>query len=245
MQNRFILAALALAATVGAAPASAASNVIINGSFETGDFTGFTHTNAPAAYQAVVLNYGSTGGYGQGGGAFGEAVPTDNAASLSTDPVGLHGAYFVADDSVNESISQLTPLKAGNYEVGFDAYLPSNGQNNPFDATFTGQIIGITVASFTASQVAATHWFHFAGVAGVTAPGYYKTSFVYNSFGNPAKDIVIDRVYAIATNSPSTVVIPATPTAPLPEPAAWALLVAGFAMVGASMRRRTGNVVSA
>lgn len=243
---KFAFALAAIAATAAAVPATAVTNLIVNGSFETGDFSGFIHTNLPSGTPAVVLDYGNAAGYGQGGGAYGEAVPVDNATgSLSPDAAGVHGAYFVADNAVNETISQLTILHPGNYEVGFDAYLPANGFANTFDATFTGQIIGITVASFTASQVGATNWYHFSGVAGVSVAGKYLTSFVYNSFGNPAKDFVIDRVYAIATTAPSTVVIPATPTAAIPEPATWGLMIAGFVMVGASMRRRSGKVVAA
>jgi hypothetical protein len=240
------LAAFVLAASAVSVPAFAVSNLILNGSFETGDFTGFTHTGIPSDSPAVVLLYNNAAGYGQGGGAYGEAVPTDNASgSLSTDTVGTHAAYFSTDEATGETISQLTPLFAGNYEVGFDAYLPQNGFNNPNDATFSGQIIGVTVASFTASQIGATQWFHFSGVAGVTAPGFYKTSFTFNAFGVPAKDVVIDRVYAIPTLSPSTVIIPATPTAPLPEPAVWGLMVVGFGLVGSSLRRRTTKSVAA
>jgi hypothetical protein len=243
---KFAFALAAIAATAAAVPATAVTNLIVNGSFETGDFSGFSHTNQPNAFAAVVLDYGSTASYGQGGGAFGEAVPVDNAVgSLSPNAAGVHGAYFVADNSVNETISQLTALHPGNYEVGFDAYLPANGAANLNNATFTGQIIGITVASFSASQIGATSWYHFSGVAGVSASGFYETSFVYNSFGSPAKDVVIDRIYAIATKAPSTVVIPATPTAAIPEPATWGLMIAGFVMVGASMRRRNAKVVAA
>lgn len=243
--TRHLTLAFALVAMVAAVPATAVTNLIINGSFEDG-LAGFTHTNAPSAYGAVILSYGSNANYGTDGGAYGEAVTTDSAAgSLSPDAAGGHGVYFVADDAVNETLSQLTKLHPGNYEVGFDAYLPQNGMNNPNDATFSGQIIGINVASFTASQVGATQWYHFSGVAGVSKSGFYDTAFVFNSFGAPAKDVVIDRVYAIATTKPSTVVIPATPTATIPEPAMWGLMVAGFGLVGSSLRRRNGSVVAA
>ena len=245
MKHHLGLAAVALAATLGSAPALAAANLIVNGSFETGDFTGFTHSNANNDSPAVVLVYNNAAGYGQGGGAFGEAVTPDNATTLSTDAVGTHAAYFSSDLASAESISQLTPLNVGNYEVGFDAYLPLNGTQNPFDAHFSGQIIGINVATFSASAVPlAQHWYHFSGVAGVSAAGFYRTSFTFSADGAPAKDVVIDRVYAIPTLSPSTVVIPATPTAPLPEPAVWGLMVGGFGLVGASLRRRGIKVVA-
>jgi hypothetical protein len=242
-----ILIMAAVAATVAGGPVTAATNLIVNGSFETGDFAGFVHSNAPSAYQAVVLDYGSTNSYQtSGGGAFGEAVPVDNATgSLSPDAAGAHGAYFVADNSVNEAISQLTALHPGNYEIGFDAYLPQNGANNPFNATINGSIIGVNVANLTASEIGATHWFNISGVASVSLAGRYLTAFTYNSNGSPAKDFVIDKVYVVATEKTATFTIPPTPTAAIPEPATWGLMIAGFVMVGASMRRRTQNAVSA
>lgn len=239
----FALAATALTAALAGTPAIAATNLIVNGSFETGDFAGFTHTGIPGDSPAVVLVYNNAAGYGPGGGAYGEAVSPDSAVTPSTDAVGTHAAYFSTDFSTGETLSQLTVLHPGNYEIGFDAYLPQNGVNNPLDEHFSGQIIGVTVASFSASQFGATQWYHFAGVAGVSKSGFYQTSFVFNADGHPAKDVVIDRIYAITTNSPSTVVVPATPTTTIPEPAAWGLMLAGFIMVGGSMRRRTEVVV--
>ncbi len=234
-----IVSLMSAAAVLGiAAPGSAAVNLIVNGSFEAGDFTGFTHTGtAGLADPAVVLNYNSAASYGQGGGAYGEAVPFDNSVSASPDVVGLHAAYFVADYANNESISQLTALHSGNYRIGFSAYLPQNGANNGFDATFAGSIIGVDVASFTASQVGATQWYNFSGVAQIVTSGNYLTSFTFNSFGAPAKDFVIDRVFVIATNDEATYLIPPTPTSAIPEPAVWSLMIAGFGMTGFSMRR--------
>ncbi len=241
------LAPLTLAASlVAVAPASAVTNLIVNGSFETGDFTGYVHSGtAGLSNPAVVLTYGSNAGYGQGGGAYGEAVPADNANSVSPDPVGTSAAYFVDDAAVNEAISQLTLLQVGNYSIGYSAYLPQNGYNNKFDATFAGTIIGVHVADFTASQVGAQTWYNFSGVASISKAGYYQTSFVFNSAGNPAKDVVIDRIFVVATTAPATFLIPPTPTAEVPEPATWAMLIAGISMVGVAARRRRGSGAAA
>ena len=243
---KIVYAFAVIAASTAVVPATAATNLIVNGSFETGDFTGFTHTNAGGlANPAVVLNYNSAAGYGQGGGAYGEAVPVDNAVSPSPDAAGIHGAYFVDDHAVNEAITQLTALHPGNYEIGFDVYLPQNGANNPVDASINGSIIGVNVANLVASQVGATHWFNISGVASVSVSGLYLTAFTYNSNGTPAKDFVIDKVYVVSTTKPATYTIPPTPTAAIPEPAMWGLMIAGFVMVGSSMRRRNGKVVAA
>lgn len=245
MGIRIKFAALAglAAALVAVSPAGAVTNLIVNGSFETGDFTGFTHSNAPVVYDAVVINYGAALAYPIG--AFGEAVPADDSTSVSPDAAGSHGAYFVADDSVNESLSQLTKLYTGHYEIGFSAYLPYNGAANPNNATFSGSIIGVNVANFSAQNTPAGTWLNFSGVANIDQAGYYLTSFVYNSFGNPAKDIVIDRVYVTKTNKAATYEIPPTPTASLPEPATWAMMIFGFGMIGASTRSRKARALTA
>lgn len=244
MANKVLIAAAA--AAFASTSVSATTNLIVNGSFETGDFTGFTHINAGSlANPAVVLDYGSTGGYGSGGGAYGEAVPADDSVSASPDVAGAHAAYFVDDFAVGEAITQLTALHPGNYEIGFSVYLPRNGANNPVDASFNGSIIGVDVANLVASQVGATQWYNISGVASVTASGYYLTAFTYNSNGYPAKDFVIDRVYVVASNKIATYTIPPTPTAAIPEPATWAMMFAGFGLIGASMRRRKTMIVTA
>lgn len=240
MKSIYLAAAvLALGSTV---PAAAVTNLIINGSFETGDFAGFQHLNLPTQDgPAVVIAYNQAGGYPTG--AFGEAVPTANTATNSPDAAGNYGAYFSSDHATNETLQQLTYLGVGNYEIGFSAYLTHNGYNNPVDASFSGEIIGTPVTSFNASQETAGVWKVYSGVAQVTRAGYYNTQFVFNSNGYPAKDVVFDQVYATATNKAATVVIPATPTA-VPEPEMWAMLVVGFGLTGFAVRRRKITVAA-
>ena len=241
---RYLLATAAIAAAIVAVPATATTNLIVNGSFENG-FNGFTYsTQSSESNPAVVLLYNNAAGYGTNGGAYGEAVPTNPNASAGGDAAGTHAVYFVDDGAINETLSQKTKLGIGHYEVGFSVYLPHNGFNNAGDATFSGKILSATVADFTASATAAGTWLSFSGVADITKAGYYSTSFVYNTFGTgAAKDIVIDQVYAIATTKDATVEVP--PTTQVPEPKTWALMLAGFALVGSALRRRAKGSVAA
>ncbi len=242
MKTMFWAAALA-ATAVAATPAAAVTNLIKNGSFEaagatgTNAFTGWTHTNPAPDAPASVIAYGSGASYPDG--AFGEAVSPDTAASASPDAVGGYAAYFVGDYANNESISQLTYLGVGNYRVGFSYYLTANGLANVGNASFDATIIGYKIAS-TAITDASTGqtWFYASGVGQITKAGYYNTAFVFNSNLAPSKDIVVDRVFAVATTDPADVIIPPTPTF-VPEPQSWALLIVGFGLIGVTARRRT------
>jgi hypothetical protein len=242
-----LLSGAVLASAAIATPA-AAMNLIKNGSFEaagttgTGAFTGWSKTNVPSNAPASVIVYNSTEPYPVS--AFTEAVTPDNLVSASPDAVGNHAAYFVGDFSVNESISQLTYLGVGNYRVGFSYYLTRNGLDNIGNSSFAATIVGVPVAStaITGSSTART-WLYATGVGQITRAGYYNTAFVFNSNNDPSKDIVIDRVFAMATTDPATVIIPPTPSF-VPEPATWAMLVIGFGLVGVTARRRKGVVAA-
>jgi len=222
------LAALAAAIAVGGS--AQAANLIVNGSFETGDFTGWTYSGVtPFGAPAVIIPYNSGAGYP--GGAYGEPIPPDDTASPSPDPVGDFAAYFVADGA-SESLSQTVHLMPGLYTIGFSVYVPFNGFGNSGDATFTGTIAGVNLANFNVDSSTPGQWMHFAGVANIAAEGDYLSAFTFNSGPVPAGDFVIDRAYIVAGNA-------------IPEPGAWALMILGFGGVGASLRIRRARVALA
>lgn len=250
MKLNTILAAAAFVAVT--APASAATNVIVNGSFEAGAagagaVPGWTKTNTPDGVpvqdqRASVITYNNTNQYPLG--AYGELVTADNAVSQSPDAVGTKAAYFVGDFSVNETWSQLTYLGVGNYKVGFSYYLTANGLANPNNASLVATILGIPVANtMITNSSAAKTWLYASGVAQITVAGHYLTSLVFNSNGRPSKDVVVDRVFGIRTTDAPDVMIPGNPTT-VPEPESWALMLLGFGILGVSMRRRQSVVAA-
>jgi hypothetical protein len=227
------IAFAAVAALLASSPALAATNLVTNGSFEDG-LTGWTiggvDTDSPVRPPAAIF-YGAAQAYPNG--AFGEAVPVNNAPTASPDAAGARAAYFVSDFAFNQSLSQAIFLGAGNYQIGFSAYAPNNGFNNVGEAFFSGTIGGVTLANYAVSSGPRTTWQTFSGNLTIVSPGTYSVDFVFNTQFRPSKDVVIDQVFVIASDTGG----PQIPA--VPEPATWAMLIAGFGLVGAAMRRRT------
>ena len=207
-----------------ATSAHAAVNLLTNGSFEAGT-SGWTIGGAQGdGDPARVIDYNSASFIT---GAYGEAVPPDNSASLSPDAPGDHAFYFVSDVST-ETLSQSVFLQAGTYNVGFSAYIPLNGSLNPLDALFTATFAGVqlTPIGYTVGAGPVQTWTHFTGVATILSSGNYSANFAFNTNGSEvdwAKDIVVDRAYI---------------TSAVPEPATWGLMITGFGLAGVALRRR-------
>jgi hypothetical protein len=219
-----LLCITACAAGLAFAGQASAANLLTNGSFETGDFSGWTYAGVtPSGFPAVILNYNSATPYPTG--AFGEAIPPDDTGSPSPDPVGDRAAYFVADGAT-ESLSQSVFLDIGQYTIGFSVYVPLNGFSNAGNATFTGSVAGVNLANFTVDGSVPQEWMHFAGVADIAVAGFYDTSFLYQSASGAAGDFVVDRAYIVAGDV----------TGGVPEPGVWALMILGFGGAGVALR---------
>jgi hypothetical protein len=200
------------AALIGVLLQSGASqaNVLLNGGFESGNFTNWT-VNLGTSYPQVVIAYNQPGDYPTG--AFGEPIPTAPNG-------GTYGAYFVSD-TATQSISQSISLTQGqNYEVSFEIYSPNNGRNNPFDATLQSNVDGVLSPLFTAKTLA-SGWTLYSAIFAASA-GPYTFSLNFHGQGIPAADFVVDNASVAA----------------VPEASTWAMMILGFVGVGFLAYRR-------
>lgn len=217
-----------------ASPAMAATNLVTNGSFESG-LSGWTVGTTGGGTAPVAIPYGSATPYP--GGAFGEAILPNAVATLSPDPVGTSVAYFSSDTANPHSLSQIVNLVAGiTYNIGFDYYAPQNGISNPNDATLSFNIGGVPVGStLTAGQPSGTPgqtWINFGTSFVASTTGSTPLELQFRGLGVTAADFAVDRVYL---------------TAAVPEPSTWALMLLGFGAVGGAMRtkrRKTNAALS-
>jgi hypothetical protein len=245
MKHSHIVMGAALGLAVGLAgttSASAATNLIQNGSFEStgnGTFSGpggvanWTMGGSVGdGFVPVTIQYNQNSEYPTG--AQGEAVPTDNAPSLSPDGAGNSGVYFVSDQAHQVSINQTIFLTPGSYDIGFDSYFTNNGFAEPGDSTFTANIAGVQLANIDLNGITPGVWTTHQGEADILTAGNYLVSFTFNSPQSPefAKDIVIDQAYVLAASDGG-----GTPISNVPEPASWLLMTAGIGGIGLALRR--------
>jgi hypothetical protein len=228
MKQHIALSAIALASALAvAAPAQAATNLLTNGSFETGTFAGWTvvSTNTDG-YPQSVITYNSSTPYPTG--AFGEAVPPPTG-SASPDAAGVHGAYFVSDFAT-QSLSQTINLNPGTYKIGLSLYAPRNGWNNAGDAQISADIGGVQLIGATVHSLVPQSWYNLTGTLTVAAAGFYAASFNFGANRFPSADVVIDQAYVVAA----------------PEVSTWVMMLAGFAGLGfVGYRRNKAATVAA
>jgi hypothetical protein len=186
-----VMAALAAISFI-AAPVAAATNLVTNGSFETGDFSGWI----------------------EGGDTSFSFVTDEPAGGGPTD--GIYHAAFGPIDGYGGIIQELATTAGSTYFLSFDIASLSDTPPNAFFLYWDG-IYLIDDSNFPA--------FDYVTASGYVTASTNSTTLVFG-FYNPPSYFLLDNI------SVTTV----------PEPASWALMIAGFGMIGAAMRRRSALV---
>jgi opacity protein-like surface antigen len=216
-------AAAAVLAALLASPAAAA--VVVNPSFETGDTAGWTSAGAGAI--DVLAATDDAIGPAFGGRRY---DPTDG---------GFFAQLTAGPDDQYTTLSQSFTL-AGASVVGLDAAFlafddpafDDDAYVRIFDASHNFVLFQFDIVAAGGNQ-ASTGWTH---VSQLLAGGTYTIEAGVRNVGDdltafePGFDskLLVDNVSISA--------------APVPEPASWALLIAGFAGVGGLLRRRRASV---
>ncbi len=218
MKSFCVLAVAALTMTAGAASAVS----IVNGSFENG--------TDPGSFTTVSAGGTNITGWTVGG--FG---------------VDYIGSYWMASDGVRSldlsalnsgSVSQTIATEAGKvYTVTFDlSGNPDGGVGQKLTlASISGSLpvlktYEVTPANSHANMNWQTYSYTFTAFADSSTLTF--ASFEYNPYGPALDNVSIIEGDGIGSG--------------VPEPTTWALLLAGFGMVGvAARRRKTATVVTA
>lgn len=224
MKTMIMLALVAAAAT----PAAAAVNLVVNGGFETpvtnpgsfiqvnggGSFTGWD-VLSPGT-NVIIINQS----YQEGGLVFN---PHSGIASIDLTGAGNTGP--------TTGISQILATTSGKYTLSFWVGNASptggNGSNYTQPSTVNLSINGGAIQSFTNSTDTpfGINWKPFS--VDFVANGATTIAFTNGTTGDNM--LGLDDVSAVSA---------------VPEPASWAMLIAGFALTGAAMRRRKGALAA-
>jgi hypothetical protein len=190
MKKAHFTAARVASLTIAAFGAHAATNLVTNGSFETGDFTGWTTGgNFVDMFVETGMDYFYSGAEDGADYAFGGPAGSD--ATLSQTFADTAGQGLVVSFWLDA--------------VGND---PSD-----FSATFDGTTL------FSASDP--------------------STGDVWEQFTFDVTGTGSDTLQFALRDDPGFIALDNVSVAGAPEPAAWALLLAGFAGLGLALRRRT------
>jgi PEP-CTERM motif len=206
---------IAAALLLGAASAQAATNLVTNGGFESG-----AYNNNAGGYDQITA-----GGTDLAGWTVGNSI----AWGLSPTDINVHGGVgYVELTGVGTnypnygSISQTLSTQAGrtyNFSV-FSTLLNGGGFN-----VFAGGSAVTLAGSYGAySGAGGTSWGQLTGSFKATSAA---TVLSIQGTGSPTYVIGLDDVSVTAVGGGA-----------VPEPASWALMITGFGLAGATLRRR-------
>lgn len=227
MRKLSVLVAASLIAMTAVVPASAAVNLAKDGN---GNSTLYNHVDMDTNTQGVGYNK-VFGSFSEDGGAYGVTFQSNELIDTKNGK-----AFIDPKDGFLESLSfSLTDPTL--FFTGFDLDLHK----------FSAGISSVTVTAFRGNDELLSKVFDLTsisgnkfGIEGSADDGDYFTKIAF-SFTGAGNNFGVEQVKAINIGGVGTIsTIPA-----VPEPATWAMLIAGFGLVGAAARRRDRKTVVA
>lgn len=222
--------AAAIAALAIAQPAAAATNLIANGGFETpGDPTGASVViyagGEPTGFGWTVTE-GSVDVHATNGPFGGEPDPA-GAGAAALDLVGLGQTGGIAQT--------FATLVGATYRLTFDFANNPFGPSAAMDFGVKGRNSNVFMQSVThsGSVLSDMNWTNF--VYEFTATDTQSTLFFTNTAGITHGGVYLDNVGVEYLSGG---------VAGVPEPGTWALMISGFALAGAALRRRQRPVTA-
>ena len=221
-----------LAATLAPAPADAAV-VIYSGSDPSASSLS-TKPNSDAARAQYVAAV--------------SGLPQTFLATFETGPLGAFSSYNLGGGATMTGVDQGNnqqvvrnqiqcqfSLCGGNTTVGGKTFLGINGGTVTFDFAAPIQAFG---AYFTGAQLAGIQLtFNDGSARTVDIPGVFGADFVgFTDFGKSISKVTFNGTHDFMAIDDITFSL-ATPTG-VPEPATWAMMISGFGLAGAALRRR-------
>jgi hypothetical protein len=229
--KRLLCLAASLGVLCAAQPAAAATNLIQNGGFE----EKVTTSN----YQTIRTNREPLD-FGWSVNNSVDVVNLDGFYGGDPDPVG--GGTYALDlvgDGADGGIYQSFNTEIGKtYRLTFDyAHNPYiQGASMQFGVSSTGGLAFSRSLSASGSSESGMNWQTFT--IDFVANRSQSTLFFYNTAGGDRTGMYLDNIAVIDPTEPG-------PVGGIPEPATWALMIGGFGMAGATLRRKRRFVLAA
>ena len=217
--RKFAFASAAVAAVALAASAQAATNLVTNGDFEAG-YTGFGSDYAPV-------------------------VPTTGQAqySLTTSPCLVHGSFACFGDHTSGTGNMMV---VNGSDSTADRVWFQNGIGITANTTYFFSTWIHTVYDQSPAQLKFSININSIGTtftAGTIADGWQQFFASWNSGAATTADIaLVNQNTAFSGNdfALDDISLSTAPPGGVPEPATWAMMIAGFGLAGATLRRRRG-----